>query len=370
MDLQTQERGTAMIQQTHQSRGGQREAVRLRRGFTLLEMILGLTLLALFSVAVTSIMSATLRTTFLARNSQMETDQVNRFVLLCRHTFQNLPSTAILSLKIIETGTPIQQELTISGVPETFAFGTNPMSYKDSILGLRPDLEATEDTANAMGERIYNIALSREDIIPHDPTQANVISSAIGEGLAAPDDQGRVWMPLLASVTSLTWRFLDTQDDTLWKEEWDSTDLPPLVEMNLLLKGRTLPIRTVFALPTTKLAGANPSLAPKTSTQGSSSGSNSQQVGGGGGGGGNDRGGGDRGGGDRGRGGDSRGGGQGGGRGGPGGPGGPGGGPGGPGGPQGGGRPGGGGGGPSGGFSPGGGGGGSQGGAAPGSSGR
>lgn len=313
---------------------------RLRRGFTLLELIMGLSLLALFTVMVASVMQASLRTTMWAREAQVETDQLNRFILLCRQTFQNLPSTAILTLKITETGTPIQQELTISGMPEAFAFGPNPMSYKDSILGLRPDLEATQ--ASETGEQLYVIGLSREDLIPNDPTQANKIASTTGEGLAAPDDQGRFWMPLISQVTSLSWRFMDRNDDTLWQEEWDSTDLPPLVEMNLGLRGRTLPLRTVFALPTTKLAGANPSLAPKTSTQSSGSesgGGNNAAAGGGGRGGdrGSDRGG------DRGRGGDMRGGGPDGARGGP-----PGGGrgPGGPDGPpgsnQGGGRPGGG----------------------------
>jgi prepilin-type N-terminal cleavage/methylation domain-containing protein len=271
----------------------------LRSGFTLLELILGLSLLALFTVMVTGVMRSSLRSVFWAQQMQLETDQLNRFILLCRQTFQNLPSTAILTLKITETGMPVQQELTISGVPEAFAFGTNPMSYKDSILGLRPDLVATEAINNdptaqlPQGDaRLYFIGLSREDLIPTDPTQANKIASTTGEGLAMPDDQGRVWMPLLANVTSVSWRFYK-EDEDLWKEEWDSTDLPQLVEMNLVLQGRTLPLRSVFALPTTKLTAANPSLAPKTSTQSSSS-SSQQNTGGNNGGnnrgGGNDRG--------------------------------------------------------------------------------
>src|SRR5258706_15723636 len=104
------------------------------RGFTLLELILGLSLLALFTVMVTGVMRASMRTVFQTRDMQLENDQLNRFIMLCRQTFQNLPSTGILTLKIIEAGDPMQQELTISGVPEAFAFGPNPMSYKDSIL--------------------------------------------------------------------------------------------------------------------------------------------------------------------------------------------------------------------------------------------
>jgi len=267
---------------------------RLRRGFTLLEVIMALLLMAMISGMVFGIMRTALRTAVETGKMQVENDEVSRFIMLCRHTLQNLPSTAILTLTITETGDPVQQELTISSVPEAFAFGPNPMSYKDSILGMRPDLEATEVAEN--GERIYYIGLSREDLIPTDPTQSNRIASTTGEGLATPDDQGRYWMPLLANVTSVSWRFYK-EDEDLWKEEWDATDLPQLVEMNLLLHGRTVPLRSVFSLPSTKLTGANPALAPRTSTPSTTA--SSQQTGGGNNGGG-DRGGGDRRGGDRG----------------------------------------------------------------------
>lgn len=260
--------------------------IRLRRGFTLLEVIMGLALLALLSGMVFGIMRVSLKTAFETQRMQKENDELSRFIMLCRHTFQNLPATAILTLEVTENGNPAQQELTISGVPEAFAFGTNPMSYKDSILGMRPDLEATEVSEN--GERLYFVGLSREDLIPTDPTQSNRIASTTGEGLATPDDQGRYWMPLLANVTSVTWRLYKEEED-VWEEEWDDTDLPQLVEMNLILQGRTLPIRSVFALPTTKLTDANPDLAPKTATQTSSS--NTQQMSSGGAGGGGDRGG-------------------------------------------------------------------------------
>jgi prepilin-type N-terminal cleavage/methylation domain-containing protein len=268
-----------------------------QQGFTLLEMIMVLSLVAMISGMVFGVMRVSLRTAVETQKMQMEDDELNRFIRLCRHTFQNLPATAVLTLKITETGTPVQQELTIAAVPEAFAFGANPMSYKDSILGQRPDIEAT--TANETGTELYYVGLSREDLIPVDPTRADQIASTTGEGLATPDDQGRYWMPLLANVTSLTWRFY-REDQDEWVEEWDSTTLPQLVEMNLLLNGRTLPLRSIFAVPTTKLTSANPALAPRTSTTSGSTSSTQSTGGGGGPGGGGPGGGGDRGGGDRG----------------------------------------------------------------------
>ncbi|OAI58136.1 hypothetical protein AYO49_00020 [Verrucomicrobiaceae bacterium SCGC AG-212-N21] len=269
---------------------------RLRQGFTLLEMIMVLSILALISGMIFGVMRVSLRTAMDTRKLQREDDELNRFIRLCRHTFQNLPATAILTLKITEHGIPAQQELTISGVPETFAFGANPMSYKDSILGQRPDLEATN--ASETGQSLYYVGLSRQDLIPVDPTRSDQMASTNGEGLATPDDQGRFWMPLLANVTSLSWRFYKEENDE-WVEEWDSTNLPQLVEMNLLLNGRTVPLRSIFAVPTTKLTSANPALAPRT-TPTTGSGSTQTNTGGGGPGGGGNRGGGDGRGGDKG----------------------------------------------------------------------
>ena len=58
-----------------------------RRGFTLLELILGLSILALFTVMVTGVMRTSLRTVFWTRDMQLENDQLNRFIMLCRQTF-------------------------------------------------------------------------------------------------------------------------------------------------------------------------------------------------------------------------------------------------------------------------------------------
>lgn len=255
---------------------------------------MALTLLALLSGMVFGIVRVSVRTAVDTRQIQQENDEVNRYVALCRHMFQNLPVTAILTLKVTESGTPAVQELTISGAPEAFSYGYSPMSYKDTILGIRPDYPATESAeTNPEGTRLYYLGLSREDIIPTQVGQSAGVTRAVGAGLAAPDDQGRYWMPLLSNVVSLNWRFYK-QDEDVWEEEWEDTDLPPLVEMNLLLKDRTLPLRAVFALPTTKLTEANAALRPSTST------SSSTQTGGGnnnqGGGGNNNQGGGDRGG--------------------------------------------------------------------------
>lgn len=233
-------------------------------GFTLLELVIAMTLIALLSGMVFAIVRSSVAAAYAMQRSQRENDEVNRFIALCRAMFLKLPSTATVKIKVTEPGDPMQQELTVSGAPEAFAFGINPMSYKDTIISLRPDQKAT--AASEGGQNLYQLSISREDLIPTDSTQTPATGSRIGsDGTALNDDQGRLWMPLLSDVVQLTWRAYKEDDDS-WNEEWSSSTLPPLIEMNIKLEGRSQPTRIVFALPTVKLTAANPALAPKKTT--------------------------------------------------------------------------------------------------------
>ncbi len=231
------------------------------KAFTLLEVIIALTILAMFSGTLFAIIRGSVKAATEIRHVESENDQVNHFIHLCRQAFQNLPSTASLTLKVTQAGTPAMQELTVSGANEMFSFGPNPISYKDTTIGIRPVTSGPQNSED--GLPIYNVGITREDIIPTDGNQNNALIQSSGNGILAPDDQGRVWMPLLPDVASLTWRGYKSDDDT-WQEEWSSSTLPEMIEMNLHLSGRSNPIRVVYTLPTTKLAGANPALKPQT----------------------------------------------------------------------------------------------------------
>ncbi|MEI6537852.1 MAG: prepilin-type N-terminal cleavage/methylation domain-containing protein, partial [Verrucomicrobiaceae bacterium] len=229
--------------------------------FTLLEVIIALTILAMFSGTLFAIIRGSVKAATEMQHVESENDQVNHFIRLCRQTFQNLPSTATVTLKVTQAGTPAMQELTVSGANEMFSFGPNPISYKDTIIGLRPVTSGNQTAED--GQPIFNVSITREDIIPTDGNQNNALIRSSGVGVLSPDDQGRVWMPLLPDTASLTWRCYKADDDT-WEEEWSSTTLPELIEMNLQLSGRSHPIRVVYTLPTIKLTSANAALKPQT----------------------------------------------------------------------------------------------------------
>ncbi len=293
---------------------------RRRSAFTLIEVVIGMTILSMITVTLFAIIRGSMRGASEIEQLQRESDSVNRFIDLSRKTFASLPSTATLKLKLVQNTEPIIQELTIVGSPDCFPFGLNPITLKDTTLSLRPHPDGLVDD-NQMP--LNYLCLSREDLIPQtDDRQGGIRQETTG--LYAPDEEGRYWMPLLPDVVSFKWRFYVEKDET-WSEEWSKSAWPDLIEAELVLKNRTRPIRMVFSTPVIELS---PGRTPSGSSSSSSSSSTSTSTGGGapqptgaGGGGGRGGDGGGRGGDGGGRGGD--GGGRGGPGGGPGGGGGP-----------------------------------------------
>lgn len=293
------------------------------RGFSLIEVVIGMTILAMISTTLFAIIKGSVKGAADVEKLQRENDQVNRFVEQCRLTFETMPASATLNLTQTDQSTG-QQELKISGVPACFPFGANPISYEDTSIGLRPDLVKPMTTGDNPMPR-YILGVTRKDIIPQT-SDVSVSVQQASLGPDAADEQGRYWMPLLPSVVQLTWEFYK-ESTKEWLPEWTATVWPDLIKMHLTMEGRTQPLDMTFAPPELKLRPATQKPAPATDT--SKNGGELAQNGKGGPGGGK--------GGAGGKGGDAKGGGKGGptgGRGGKGGPtggkGGPGGGPGGP----------------------------------------
>jgi len=244
------------------------------RAFTLMEVVIALTILGMITGTLFSIIQGSVKGAAQIEQIQRENDAINRFLDLCRKTFTTLPSTATLELTLLDPNSPASgQELTISGSPNCFGFGINPISYKDTILGLRPDPNGATDTNQAL---VSYLCLSREDLIPQTDSNGMALRQET-TGLTAPDDQGRYWMPLLPDVVNLKWRFFKDADDT-WLEEWNNDAWPDLIEIQLVMRDRTAPLRMVYSLPTLLLVKGNGSTTANTS---SSQGGNNSGGGGG-----------------------------------------------------------------------------------------
>jgi prepilin-type N-terminal cleavage/methylation domain-containing protein len=259
------------------------------KAFTLLEVVIALTILGMITGTLFSIIQGSVRGASQIEQIQRENDAINRFLDLCRKTFTTLPSTATVKLKLLDQNQDAGQELTISGSPNCFGFGINPISYKDTILGLRPDPSEATDQNDKL---VQFLCLSREDLIPQTDA-SGMAQRQETTGLSAPDQEGRYWMPLLPDVVTLKWRFYQEKDQT-WLEEWKKDAWPDLIEVQLVMRDRTTPLRMVYSVPTLLLTAGRGTPATTPSSQNSQSGTSGNNNGGQGGGRGGPGGGGDR----------------------------------------------------------------------------
>lgn len=234
-----------------------------------MEVVVALAILGMITGSLFAILQGSVRGASQIEQVQRENDSISRFLDLCRKTFTTLPGSATLKLGLLDQTLAAGQELTISGAPHCFGFGIKPISYEDTILGLRPDPAGTTDQNGAV---LQYLCLSREDLIPETDDNAMALRQETS-GLAAPDEQGRYWMPLLPDVVQLKWRFYKEADET-WLEEWDDSDWPDLIEVQLLMRDRANPIRMVYSLPTLVLTAGNGSSSSGSSSNSTSGGGN------------------------------------------------------------------------------------------------
>lgn len=237
------------------------------RAFTLMEVVIALTILGMITATLFSIIQGSVRAAAQIEQLQRENDGINRFLELCRKTFTTLPSTATLTLTALDANMDAGQELTISGAPNCFGFGMRPISYSDTLLGLRPDPAGATDANEAP---LQYLCLSREDLIAQSDSRDIALRQEVS-GLAAPDEQGRYWMPLLPDVVSLKWRFYQEEDDT-WLEEWSESDWPQLIEVQLLMRDRLTPLRMVYSLPVIQITAGTGGGSQASPTQGGTTG--------------------------------------------------------------------------------------------------
>jgi prepilin-type N-terminal cleavage/methylation domain-containing protein len=221
---------------------------RISQGFTLIEVVIALTILAMMTGTLFAIIQGSVRAAAQIELLQRENDSINRLLDVLRKTFSTLPSAATVTLELIDENASEAQELTITGAPNTFGFGPQPISYSPTIIALRPDLQGRTDEA---GTALFDLSISRTDLIPQTDDNEMAIGKEL-DGVLAQDEQGRNWMPLLPQVATLKWRFYKLSDET-WYEEWSENAWPDLIEIQLLMHDRVNPIRMVFSLPTLNL---------------------------------------------------------------------------------------------------------------------
>jgi prepilin-type N-terminal cleavage/methylation domain-containing protein len=232
------------------------------RGLTLLEVVVGLAILALMAGAIYAIVVGSIDSTATLQAIQAEDRRLEAMLNQTRLAFANLPAGATLELRQLENEPP-RQELILRGVPTAFLWGPRSR-WEQAVVTLSPQpwpeeritAAARTPRSSPRGQsdttttaRRFTFALSVPDFFRTDadgePLPDSPVQSRQGHQLLRPDPQGRFWLDLLPEVDRVEWKFYDAARK-IWVDQLPA-GRPPMIELRLTLPGRTTPVRAVFA---------------------------------------------------------------------------------------------------------------------------
>jgi prepilin-type N-terminal cleavage/methylation domain-containing protein len=228
------------------------------RGFTLLEVVVGLAILSLMVGAIYAIVVGSIESTASLQTIQAEDRRLEAVLNQTRLAFANLPAGATVELRRLENEPP-RQEVILRGVPTAFIWGERSR-WASPVVTLAPQPWPEERIAAAARAprsaqdaparpRPLTFALSVADFFRTDaegePLPDSPLQSRQGHQLLRPDPQGRFWFDLLPEVDRVEWKFYDAARK-IWVDQLPA-GRPPMIELLLTLPGRTTPVRTVFA---------------------------------------------------------------------------------------------------------------------------
>ena len=210
-----------------------------RNGFTLLEIIVAMTVFSIIAVSVFGVIDATMVSSGELQAAQRINNETAGFIELCRKTFATLPAAAVIRSDPEEGNAPNGQEIVFTNAPSIFQWGESAMNYGSTTLGVR-----AQDDGN------FSLSISRSDFAPPDDDAPGATPDTTLE----PDDQGRYWLPLIPNLQWVHWNFYDPAISD-WTDTWTRGARPHLVELQFLLPDDTIPVRAVFPV---SIAAAQP----------------------------------------------------------------------------------------------------------------
>jgi len=218
-------------------------------GFTLLEVVLSMGILALLAASVYAITSASIGASRTAMEQQLTLRRLDAFLRVTRSAFLNLPSQGTVSLDLARgKGGEPEPRLTLGKVQGLF--GMPSLGGGSLVLAAKPRSDGTRTMCMI---RVPSSLNDRE-------LEAALSSSGT---------------PLLPKVRKPRWSFFQ---DGAWKEEWPKgSPRPALVRLQLEMEEIASPVEAIFFLPpvvpppspsaATPSQGAAPSPTPDPSTR-------------------------------------------------------------------------------------------------------
>jgi len=212
--------------------------------FTLIEVILGVTILALLTGSVYGLLRAAVQTAADLETTEQQDRALHQFIELARSTIESLPPEATMVAALAQEG-GTNQELTFAGVYDAFSFGEDPVSSSDLTIGL----QLYEPPSGESAEQLYQVSITREDFSPEGEDGEMAVRIGADDELFQADEDGRYWLHLLPDIVFMQWQFWDEEQE-IWVDVWEDDSVrPPMVELRIQPSSRGAPLRVVFDVP-------------------------------------------------------------------------------------------------------------------------
>jgi prepilin-type N-terminal cleavage/methylation domain-containing protein len=202
-----------------------------RRGFTLLELVIAMGLLAIL----VGMVFTTARTSLALGNTIVETQNEEMlhqaFFELLNRRFTSLPGNTRLDLKVQDSGSHYISDLTLQNVPLSFSWGGQTRVAKAVQLST---------VKRRSGYLDIVLKYYENEVLPDS---ASAFKSTAG------DEKPFAEIVLLSDVAYFEWRVLDSRSME-WQFDWEVQGRLPLqIELTLAIGAKGEEIRQVFWVP-------------------------------------------------------------------------------------------------------------------------
>ncbi|HSI83887.1 MAG: type II secretion system protein J [Candidatus Methylacidiphilales bacterium] len=213
---------------------------RCRGGFTLLEMVVAMSMLVVLTAALFSLMQAIITGTGISDKSIRRNQKIEAAIHLLRRSFRNLAPDA--SLRTLDGGTLSAYTRTL---PQTAR-----EALKSNTLRGTPLLVAGHSPLFAWQDVSQSSPALRSGSGSSTPTAPFLLATQVAEDgtltLCTISPSWEYPIPLIEGLRDVRWSFLDAKSEK-WLNEWNSPLKPPLVELVLVCDDEPeSPIRSVF----------------------------------------------------------------------------------------------------------------------------
>lgn len=200
-----------------------------RTGFTLLEIVLAVAILAMMSLAIYRFVQSNITTLRISAEENEAEARYGGFINLVSGLWQSLPSGSGA----------------LTGEP--FKFNDRSRDEVTWICGAGPGVL----TRYAAGEFLVTLRLIPME--KSDGMELGLSRKSREEGAIGSSEEGDTWVPLMEDVQSLQIRYFDTRLNS-WVDKWtDTGTLPRLIRLVIGRADRNVPYEAIIALGRTPL---------------------------------------------------------------------------------------------------------------------